>query len=270
MNASPEPDPNRNFASPNTLLLCIIVGLIALQPLSAKAQGFQWPEEPQNLQVLPPDTKGARLGQIMRGFATALGVRCQFCHVGEGDDLTTFDFPSDEKLTKRKARVMIEMVRSINENLTSKLSALDEPGTSRVRVTCMTCHRTQSKPVMLEDILAAKISDDGLDAAIQEYHELRDEHYGGFAYNFGPETLTGLGERLAGEGNYEAAIAMLNLEIEVNGESPSIYFTLGGVHARAGRRDEAIASYRKGLAIAPDGWKPFFEQQINRLQNQRP
>jgi hypothetical protein len=70
------------------------------------AQGFQWPEEPENLQVLPDGVKGRELGAIMRGFAGALGVRCQYCHAGKAGqelkpfDLTTFDFTLDEKPTK--------------------------------------------------------------------------------------------------------------------------------------------------------------------------
>ncbi len=42
---------------------------------------------------------------VMRGFAMGLGVRCEHCHVGEpGQPLGSFDFVSDEKPTKEKAR----------------------------------------------------------------------------------------------------------------------------------------------------------------------
>ena len=39
--------------------------------------------DPQNLQVLPADISPGELSRIMRGNALGLGVRCQYCHVGE-------------------------------------------------------------------------------------------------------------------------------------------------------------------------------------------
>ena len=79
---------------------------ITLSAPAALSQQFQWPEEPENLQVLPEGTAGNELGAIMRGFVSALDVRCEHCHVGEGNDLTQFDFVSDDKAAKQKARIM--------------------------------------------------------------------------------------------------------------------------------------------------------------------
>ena len=250
-----------------TPTLCLVLGLITFGSTSGSAQGFRWPEEPKNLKVLPKEAKGAQLGQIMRGFASSLGVRCEHCHVGEGPDLSKFDFSSDQKLTKRTARVMIQMVQAINQNHIAKLAELEDSPQEQVEVTCMTCHRTLAKPLMLGDILAETIEKDGIEAAVVQYRQLKEKYYGGFAYDFSPGTLTGLGERLAAGGNFDAALSILQLEIEMNGESASIYFTLGGVQARAGMREEAIKSYESGLELAPEDWKPFFRQQIERLRN---
>ena len=247
-------------------ILVVVSGLLAFSASSLMGQGFRWPEEPENLQVLPENVKGRVLGQYMRGFASALGVRCSFCHVGEGPDLTQYDFPADDKLTKQKARVMIEMVQAINGSHLERLTELGVPAEERIEVTCMTCHRTNNRPVMLDDLLAATIDSAGVEAAIAQYRELREENYGGFAYNFGSGTLIGLGEQLAGEGEVDAAIAILELEIEVNGESSNVYFTLGGVQARADMREDAIASFEKGLALAPDQFKVFFQREIDRLR----
>ena len=230
------------------------------------AQGFRWPEEPKNLKVLAKGTKGAELGRIMRGFASALDVRCEHCHVGEGPDLSKFDFPSDEKVTKRKARVMIQMVQAINRDYIGKLGELEAPPQERIEVACMTCHRTQTRPAMLEDLLAQTIKKEGAEAAVAQYRQLREKFYGGFAYDFSPGTLSGLGERLADGGKVEAALRMLRLEIEVNGESASTYFTLGRVQAGADMREDALKSFERGLELAPEDWKPFFRQQIERLR----
>ncbi|MCZ6758079.1 MAG: c-type cytochrome [Bacteroidetes bacterium] len=252
-------------------LLLLFVSITFLAVSSARtttAQEFRWPEDPENLKVLPADVKGAKLGQVMRGFASALDVRCEFCHVGEGPNLGLFDFASDEKLNKRKARVMIEMVKAINESHLSELTSLEGLTAERIEVTCITCHRTQNKPVMLDDHLASTIQSDGVDAAITEYRDLRERYYGGFAYDFSEGMLTGLGERLGAEENYDAAIKILGLEIEMNGESPSTFYTLGGVQGNAGLRDEAISTFEKGMELAPDGWRPFFQQEIDRLRQE--
>ncbi len=102
----------------------------------------------------------------------------------------------------------------------------------------------------------------------RKYRELREENYGGFAYDFGSGTLTGLGEQLGNQEEFVSAIRILNLEIEMNGESPSIYYTLGGVQAKANMVEEAISSFEKGLKMAPDGWKPFFESELKSLRSQ--
>ena len=245
-----------------------MVGSLVLNPANCSAQGFRWPEEPKNLKVLPKGTKGAQLREVMRGFATSLHVRCQYCHVGEGSDLSKFDFPSDEKITKQKARVMIQMVQDINQTYLTRLTKLESSPQERVEVTCMTCHRTAAKPEMLGDVLAKAIEKDGIDAAIAQYRELRKSNYGGFAYDFSTGTLTALGERLASSGKVDAALRVLDLEKEVNGESASIYFTRGGIEAGAGLRDQAIHSYERGLELAPEDWKPFFRQQLEKLRKQ--
>jgi len=112
----------------------------------------QIPDEFTNLKVLPKDISKQELIGTMKGFAIGLGVRCWYCHKGEGDDFSTFDFASDEKKTKQAARLMLEMVRTINADFVSKVPH-EETGSGHgqhVTVTCMTCHRGQPKPT-LED-----------------------------------------------------------------------------------------------------------------------
>ena len=78
--------------------------------------GWTWPEKPQNITVLSKELTGRRLRAPMRGFASALGVTCSYCHVGEeGKPFSTYDFASDENPNKDRAREMLRMLRSINE-----------------------------------------------------------------------------------------------------------------------------------------------------------
>lgn len=247
------------------LVFCIF---LALNTTTAAAQQFEWPEEPENLQVLAEGTKGNQLGAIMRGFVRALDVRCEHCHVGEGNDLTKFDFASDDRAAKRKARVMIEMVRSLNQDHLTKLATVDDSQESVARVTCMTCHHKLNRPVMLGEVLADTIRDEGIDAAVTRYHELRERYYGGFSFDFSAGELARLGERLGKAGDVTSGIRLIELEVELNGESPSVLFTLGGLQASGGLADDAIQSFTRGMALAPDGWKPFFQAELDKLAAQ--
>ena len=250
-----------------TLRACVttVVAILSFAAGDANAQGFQWPDEPENLQVLPDDVTGRKLGGVMRGFASSLGVRCEHCHVGEGSDLSEFDFVSDEKPTKLKARLMLQMVDAINQEHLSQLADIEVGSSPALEVTCMTCHRKQARPVMLQDILTSKVGDDGIDAAEAKYRELREQYYGGFSFDFGPGALTSLGEQFGDAGDFASGIRFIELEIEMNGESASVYYTLGGIQASAKMTTDAIESFTRGLAMAPDGWKPFFQKELDLL-----
>jgi photosynthetic reaction center cytochrome c subunit len=96
----------------------------------------------KNLKILPQDISGPQLLGTMKFFAQSLGVRCQFCHVGEeGKPLSTFDFASDAKREKQTARKMLAMVERIN---TQDFGVTDM---SKPRVTCFTCHRGAEHPL---------------------------------------------------------------------------------------------------------------------------
>jgi hypothetical protein len=104
------------------------------------------PPDPTNLQVLPKDITKPQLVQTMRSFALGLGVRCEHCHVGEGSDLSKFDFASDAKPQKGIARRMFQMTRDINDR---HLEGFPRGRTaSTPAVTCYSCHRGQTKPLI--------------------------------------------------------------------------------------------------------------------------
>jgi len=94
----------------------LVLALILCTASSALlAQQFQFPDKPKNLSVLQKTITAKELAATMRGFTSALGVRCDYCHVGEeGKDLREYDFPSDAKPAKAKARTMFTMVNAVN------------------------------------------------------------------------------------------------------------------------------------------------------------
>jgi hypothetical protein len=75
----------------------------------------------------------------MRGFTAALQVQCSYCHVTE----PARDFASDEKQTKKTARMMLQMVGHVNEMISS---GVGKPAASVTKVQCATCHRGKAIP----------------------------------------------------------------------------------------------------------------------------
>lgn len=98
--------------------------------------------KPQNIKVLSKDLSATELGRIMKRFETDLGVKCGHCHV-EDPGTRKFDFVSDENPTKSTARLMITMLKDINEKYLPQLRA-DSRYASHV--TCGSCHQGQSNP----------------------------------------------------------------------------------------------------------------------------
>ncbi len=210
-------------------------------------------DDPENLEILPKDISPEELGATMRGFAMGTGSRCSACHVGKVEaDLDTYDFSLDDKEKKLKAREMIQLVRSINAQLSEAFPDAAEP---LVEVTCATCHRGQAKPVMIENVLAQALDDDGLDKAIADYRELRERYYGGYTYDFSERSLMRFAEELAAEEQLAEAIGFLNLNLEFYPVSSRSYSARGEVYEELGDIPAARESYAKALELEPQsGW----------------
>jgi tetratricopeptide (TPR) repeat protein len=208
----------------------------------------QVPDTFTNLQVLPKDVSKSDLMTTMKGFTRALGERCVFCHVGDDSQgLRSFDFASDDKKHKTTARAMMLMVNNIN---TVQLAALKSR--ENIDVECITCHRGQKEPRLIQDVLADKQKAEGLDATIEYYKALRDEHYGSHTYDFSENMLLGLAESMLREDHAEAAVKWTEVNIEYYPESAFSYFQLGMIHAQSGNSEEAIANLEWALQINPD------------------
>ena len=122
----------------NLVTAALGVALLMGVGASLYAQGRGGP--PQNLQVLPKDMTTQQVQVLMRGVAAALGVECSHCHVG-----TSADRAKDDKPEKLKARKMLQMTNTINNDL---LKGVGEPAAAGAqKVTCFTCHRGVLKPL---------------------------------------------------------------------------------------------------------------------------
>jgi tetratricopeptide (TPR) repeat protein len=234
---------------PRRAYLIVLAGLVPLMA-NAQQQRVDVFANPENLRILPEDISSRELSDTMRGFAMGLGVRCETCHVGEaGQPLETFDFPSDEKPMKQKARLMLRMVGVINNDLVPQLDDVEQ--TDRVSVRCMTCHRGQSKPRMIEDVLDEKIAADSIDTVVTEYKSLREQFYGSHSYDFSEFVLPMYTQGLIGRGESEAAIALAELNAEYYPDSYYTALVLGELYTATGNAESAIASFTRAIELNP-------------------
>ena len=252
--------------------------LVALCALPLEAQ---LPAKPENLQVLPKDMPTDSVVQMMRGFAGALGVRCQFCHVERqpagdaagappaggpppggppaappggqgfgrgGGPFQNFDFKADDKHNKQIARVMIRMMDTINTRLLAAIPNRDNPATD---VTCYTCHRGVNKPSTIETLLTRTIARQGIDSAISRYRFLRNDMASG-RYNFGEQPVTEYAVKLRAAGKFDDAIKLLTMNQEFYPNSGNIDFEIAQTHIAKGDKDAAIARLRAMLQKNPN------------------
>ncbi len=233
--------------------------------LNAPTAAAQFPPDSlENLKVLPEDIEVRELISVMRGFAMGLGVRCQFCHVGEeGMPLAEFDFPSDEKAHKRTAREMLRMVMEINDQHLANLEERHEPN---VQVMCVTCHRGQAQPILIGDALKQAVAEGGSEAGVAKYRELRERYYGSHTYDFTEFVLVNVAQDLWGEEEREAAVAFAELNLEYFPESGTTYTLLGQAYAELGEREKAIEHLEKALEINPRN--PMAQRALEGLKNQ--
>jgi hypothetical protein len=218
--------------------------LLISAPLPGQAPGKWPPDSLVNLRVIPKSTPVMQVVGMMRNITGDLGVRCQFCHVGEeGQPLERFDFASDQKRTKVVARQMMLMVREIN----SRLDTLPDRPTPLLQVTCGTCHRGTSRPIPLAALLVETAEGSGADSAIAAYRTLRRRYYGRDAFDFGEPSLNIAAFRLGQAKRYDEAFALLRLNEEFFPASSGMYVFHGNINLMRGDTAAAEAAFREAI-----------------------
>ena len=180
----------------------------------------------------------------MPAVAAALGVTCNYCHAGRGEAPKV---TANGKPRLDVGREMIAMTHALNATVQT---AAGKTAREAAAVTCATCHRGVAIPRPLGDILLQTSVRDGADAAVTQYRELRGQHYGRSAYDFGEETLLVAARRL-GQARPELAIPLADLNLEF---FPRSVNTLVAKAIAQTRRDEegAIATLKRALEIEPE------------------
>jgi len=221
----------------------IFAMLPAVTPTSA-----QFPDKFTNLKVLPKDISKSDLQATMRGFAFALGARCEHCHVQNPDK--SMDFPSDQKETKVTARQMLQMVAAVNRDYIAKVK---DPDHTPYQVECATCHHGLTQPRQLKSVLADDLAQHGAPHALALYDELRGKYNSTGAYDFGEATLNQLTESLLAQNKNQEALAFMEKNFAANHpDSVWSFHMLAMAHQANGQMDKALTDYRKVLELHPD------------------
>jgi tetratricopeptide (TPR) repeat protein len=220
--------------------------LVLASPLAAQGRP---PDSLVNVRVIPRETPVREVISQMGGITRALGVRCTFCHVGdEGMNIWDYDFASDEKPAKRKAREMMRMVQAINGEYLTRLADLDAQG---LEVDCATCHRGVRLPQPLSQVLLGAHVDGGVAGMDSTYEALRARYFGRAAYDFGEVTLDDVASRLFDMGARDDAIRTYRRNAELFGTSAFAQRRLGEAQLAVGDTAAAVTAFRAALAINP-------------------
>ncbi len=208
-----------------TAAVAIVLIGIGVLPSGAEAQEYT------NLQVLPADIPRDELSQIMLDNLQGLGLPrrasegCLFCHAGSMDvPSREWDWASDEKPMKEKARAMMAMVRDIN---TRHLAGIDRSWDAEVG--CYTCHAGRTNPMPLTEVLSREYASGGVDALIETYRALRSRYFAADAYDFRTPVLAQVADGIAAQGAIEDAAAVHRANIEYSGDSRAHH---GLIHLR--------------------------------------
>jgi len=229
-------------------LVCFLYFTVFSSLPGSAQDTWTWPEKPKNLQVLPKDWPGMRLRPVMSGFTRALGVRCSYCHKGEeGKPLSTYDFASDENPNKNRAREMLRMLNDIEEHL----KKIEPSGDKRVNMWCHTCHRGRARPMTLDEELGEQYRKKGLQAALDDYADLKKKYYGRAAFDFGEGSLNVFGYTLLEANNTAGAIQVFKVNAETFPDSSNVWDSLAEGYLKAGDLGKAQENYEKALKLDP-------------------
>jgi tetratricopeptide (TPR) repeat protein len=199
----------------------------------------------------------------MAAIAAGLGVKCDFCH-GRGmraqnrseppqqpEDQPAPAFQPVAPVASSHIEIARQMMAMTND-LNAKIQSITGKAPSEAtRVSCVTCHRGVAIPGQLSDIVAATDRAKGLEAAVQQYRDLRQQYYGRQSYDFGEETLITAGTALINS-RPDDAIALLKLNLEFFPQSVPTYQQMAYAYTRNIDDESAIAALEKALEIQPE------------------
>jgi hypothetical protein len=227
----------------------ILMLALVLTPVTLTAQAGKFPPDSLvNVKVIPKGTSVIQVIGQMRNFAGWLGVRCQFCHIGEeGQPLDRFDFVSDQKRTKVIARQMMMMAAEINR----RLDSLPQRTTPAISVTCMTCHRGISRPMPLSTVVSDAAIAVNADSALRAYRMLRERYFGKDAFDFSESSLNIAAFRTgrASATKVNDALSILQFNETLFPNSSGMYVFRGNILLMKADTAAAAVAFRRAVQL---------------------
>jgi len=101
----------------------------------------------------------------------------------------------------------------------------------------------------IAETLSATIASSGIDDATKQYRDFKTAALA--TYNFDEDELNTLGYQLIQLKKLAEAIRIFQLNVEAYPQSSNVYDSLGEAYMDDGKKSEAIANYRRSLAINP-------------------
>ncbi len=120
-------------------------------PLAGAARPPRTYPAPTNLKVLPKNTTGKDVHEIMEAWSGSLGVHCDSCHTADPNNIgpngrPRLKFDDDSKPEKEMARIMYTMTEEMKTNYIKKVADMDKMESPAPPLTCGTCHRGHLDP----------------------------------------------------------------------------------------------------------------------------
>ena len=176
----------------------------------------------------------------MPAIASALGVRCNYCHSAKRGS-------GEPEPKKEIARAMMTMTDELNARIrTATGKKLGEA----TEIRCAYCHRGVAIPKPITDIVWQTTREKGVEAAIEQYRDLRKQYFGRNTYDFSDEPLATIAQYLSSF-RPDDAIALAKLNLEYYPESINSLVALSAAQTRKRDDDGAIATLEKALEIDP-------------------
>ena len=125
---------------------------------------------------------------------------------------------------------------------------IDAEGKATRMITAISFTFTRGEPAA--NIIRKVIDDEGIEAALQKYEELKAENRG--EYIFREQLLNALGYRLLNEDKITEAIEVFKLNVKEYPDSFNAYDSLGEAYMKNGDHDMAVEYYNKSIELNPD------------------
>ena len=124
----------------------------------------------------------------------------------------------------------------------------DQEGTVTRMVVSITFVFNSGEPAAF--IIEKIIDEEGIEAAIERYNELKASNRGEYIFKEG--LMNTVGYRLLGNDKFTEAIDIFKLNAQEHPDSFNVYDSLGEAYMKNGDTDLAIRNYQKSLALNPD------------------